>query len=432
MRLGINRNKNMRYSHFLGKSTAEISRTYDSINHELLTRAGYIDQVASGIFTLLPLGKRVVSRIETIIREEMDAIGGQEILMPSLHPKALWDKTDRWDTVDVFFKTKSRHGQEYGLSPTHEEIVTPLAKKYVSSYRDLPLYLYHISQKFRDEPRPKSGILRGREFGMKDLYSFHVNHEDFASFYATVTKAYLTIFARCGLTDVKITEASGGAFTKKYSHEFNILTPAGEVDLVYCDSCHFAQNSEIVKKKQGDCMRCGEGKLQEGGAIEVGNIFDLGTRFSDAFGLFYRDQKGEQKQVFMGCYGIGTTRLMGTIAEIFHDAQGLKWPTQVTPFHCHLIDLGRETTSYAALVERTLIASSISVLFDDRERVRGGEKLATADLIGIPVRLVVSDRTKKNVEVKIRGEKKERLMSPSEVVSFIHDFYENDRHTHSS
>lgn len=406
----------MRYSQIFGKTTDEVSKKYDSKSHELLIKAGFIDQVAAGIFNILPLGKRVLDNIENIIREEMNKLGAQEVLMPSLHPKVLWETTDRWDSVDVLYKTKSRHGAEYGLGPTHEEIATPLAKKFVKSYRDLPLYLYHITAKYRDEPRPKSGILRGREFGMKDLYSFNENHGDLISFYQKITEAYLTIFKRCGLNEIKITEASGGSFTKKYSHEFNVITPAGEVNLIYCGNCSFAQNIEIGKLKAKEkCPNCHQGVLKIDKAIEVGNIFDLGTKFSESFDLKYIDKHGEAHLVFMGCYGIGTTRLLGAVVEINHDKCGIIWPKEIAPFNCHLINLSADNAKYADLIYRTL-SSKNSVLYDDRANISAGEKLALADLIGIPVRLVISDRTGKNIEWKERTDKKISLLPINQVI----------------
>lgn len=399
----------MRYSNFFGKSKKDSFQKFDSISHQLLIKAGYIDQVASGIYNLLPLGKIVLQKIEKIIREEMDKIGAFEIQMPILHPKSYWEKTGRWESVDVLFKIKSRFGQEYGLAPTHEEIVVPLVKKWINSYRDLPLGVYHITQKFRDEPRPKSGILRGREFGMKDLYSFHANKDDFEKYYQKVIKAYLKIFNRCGLREVKITEASGGAFTKKHSHEFNVLTPAGEVDLIYCPQCSFAQNKEILtNEKLTDCPRCQKKSLQQGKAIEVGNIFDLGTRFSEAFDLKFTDKNGQTHYCHMGCYGIGTTRLIGTIVEINHDEKGIIWPKEISPFQAYLIGLDQkdnEVKDFTEEVYQSLKEQGISVLFDDRDEVSAGEKFANADLLGFPYRLVISKKTGGKIEIKERNKK---------------------------
>jgi len=411
----------MLYSKIFGKTQKE-TKKYEAKNQELLTKAGFIDQLASGIYTILPLGKRVLTKIENIIRQEMEKIGAQEIEMPLIHPKILWEKTQRWDSVEVLFKTKSQYHQEYALAPTHEETVTPLVKKLLKSSKDLPIALYHITKKFRDEPRPKSGILRGKEFGMKDLYSFHKDKEDLYKYYQKVIDAYLTIFKRCGLEEVKITEASGGSFTKKFSHEFNVLTNAGEVDLVYCPSCAFAQNMEIAMNKKGNiCSKC-QIPLKKGKAIEVGNIFDLETRFSQAFDLKFIDDDGQERYVMMGCYGIGTTRLIGAIVEVYHDEKGIIWPEEVAPYQVHFIGLN---LNELRIKERCynyyqrLRSEKIEVLFDDRENVSAGEKLVDADLIGIPYRLVISKKTNENVEVKKRGETQSRIISLEEAIKLL-------------
>lgn len=399
--------------------TNKLSKTYESINATLLIKAGYIDQLAAGIYTLLPLGLKVLKKIENIIREEMNKIGAIEILMPLLHPKNNWQITNRWQDVDVLFKTTSQYGQEYGLAPTHEEIITPLVNKYLKSEKDLPLAVYHISTKFRDEPRPKSGILRGREFGMKDLYSFHIDKKSLKNYYQKVIDAYLKIFNLCGLKEIKITEASGGSFTKKYSHEFNVITPAGEVDLIYCPSCTFAQNQEISQYKKGDsCPKC-KAKLKLDKAIEVGNIFDLGTRFSEAFDL-YINKNNKKNYLTMGCYGIGTTRLIGAVVEKFHDDQGIIWPETISPFKFHLVGLDlndKKTYEKANNLYQQLINKNIEVLFDDRLNVSVGEKLKDADLIGITHRLVVSKKTNDKIEYKNRQNKQIKLLTFQEILS---------------
>lgn len=412
----------MLYSKLFGRTKKTVSEKFESKNHELLTKAGFIDQVASGIYNFLPLGKIVLSKIENIVREEMNNIGAQEVLMPLLIPSNNWKQTDRWD-VDILFKTKSRFDQEYGLGFSHEEIVVPLAKKFINSYKDLPLYLYHITPKLRDEARPKSGILRGREFGMKDLYSFHPDREDLEKFYKVAINAYLTIFKRCGFDDVKITEASGGTFTKKHSHEFNILTSAGEVNLFYCDQCDFAQNAEVANVKRGDkCPSCKKGEIKEGKAVEVGNIFDLETKFSDSFELTYVDKNGKKNKVVMGCYGIGTTRTMGAIVEIHNDDNGIIWPDSVAPFKVHLVGLnldGEVMRKKAQKVYEELNKSGVEVLYDDRVDIGAGEKLSDADLIGIPIRLIVSKKTEDKVEYKERVSDKIELLSQVEVLNRV-------------
>jgi prolyl-tRNA synthetase len=411
----------MLYSKLFGKTKKEVKK-YEAKNQELLTKAGFIDQVAAGIYTLLPLGKIVLTKIENIIRQEMNSIGAQEIEMPLLHPKVLWEQTQRWQTVDVLFKTKSQFNQEYGLAPTHEEIVTPLVKKFLKSGKDLPLALYHITTKFRDEPRPKSGILRGREFGMKDLYSFHKDKNGLHRFYQNVIEAYLKIFHRCGLKEVKITEASGGSFTKKFSHEFNVLTKAGEVDLIYCSSCSFAQNEEITTKKSGGtCPKC-QAPLKKGKAIEVGNIFDLEDRFSKDFDLKFIDENGKEKYVIMGCYGIGTTRLIGAIVEVYHDEKGIIWPESVAPFKVHLIGLNLEEEKVKERCYNSyqrLQKEEIEILFDDRTNISAGEKLNDADLIGIPYRLIVSKKTGDKVEIKKRNENQSKIISLDEAIKLL-------------
>ncbi len=410
----------MRYSKLFGKTAKTVSSQFESKSHELLTKAGYINQLASGIFNILPLGKIVLTKIEDIIRDEMNKIGGQEVQMPILHPKSLWLESNRWDAVNVLFKTKSNFGQEYAIAPTHEETVTPLAKKFIKSYRDLPLALYHITQKFRDEPRPKSGILRGREFEMKDLYSFHSTKEDFAHFYKKVIDTYLKIFSRCGLNMIKITEASGGDFTKKFSHEFNVITPAGEVDLIYCPNCTFVQNEEIAEKKE-TCPEC-KTPLKKDRAIEVGNIFDLGTRFSQAFKLKFTNQSGAEEYPYMGCYGIGISRLLGTIVEISSDEKGIVWPKEVAPYHVHLIGLNLEDESIKSKVcqvYQTIQEKNIPVLFDDREGISAGEKFTDADLIGIPARLVVSKKNSDKIEFKKRVEKEIKLLNLEEIEKMV-------------
>lgn len=408
----------MRYSKLFGKTRKNVGEDATSVNHKLLLQAGFVDQLAAGIFSWLPLGLKVLRKIDGVIREEINAIGGQEVLLPTLIPKSNWETTNRWEGVDVLFKTKSQTDKEYGLGFSHEEVVTPLVAQYIQSYKDLPLFIYQIQTKFRDELRAKSGVLRGREFGMKDLYSFHSSEADLWAFYDLVKEAYFKIFKRVGLTDVKMTEASGGSFTKKNSHEFNVLTSAGEIDLFYCQNCQFAQNIEIATVKTGDtCFNCHQGKLIVGKAIEVGNIFDLGDKFARDFGAVYTDPQGHKRSVVMGCYGIGDTRLLGTIVELNHDAKGIIWPSEVAPYNAHLISLlGGETQ--AELVYKELMSHGIEVLWDDRE-VSAGVKFADSDLIGIPYRLVVSKKTGDQIEVKKRNETESQIVDIEAALKMI-------------
>ncbi len=420
----------MLYSKLFGKTLNIPIKKYDSINHQLLLKAGYIDQVASGIYTLLPLGKIVIDNIIEIIREELNQISAFEILMPSLHPKIYWEKTGRWENVDVLFKTKSQYGQLYALGPTHEEIVTPLVKKFVNSYKDLPLALYHISNKFRDEPRPKSGILRGREFIMKDLYSFHLTADDLKKYYQKVLGTYLKIFNRLCFFEIKITEASGGTFSDKFSHEFNVLTPSGEVNLFYCSKCSFAQNEEISKLREGsNCPKCHKGEIRFGKAIEIGNIFDLGTRFSQAFDLYVEDRNKKKVFLYMGCYGIGVTRILGALVEVFHDEKGIIWPKTVTPFKTHLIGLNlddNDTFSRSNKIYQLLVNNSIPTLFDDRTKVSFGKKLTDADLIGIPIQIIISKKNRDKIELKIRKNSKTVFVDESQLLKKISEYYHQE------
>ncbi len=404
------------------KTITQTGKEFDSRSHELLIKAGFIDPVASGLYSYLPPGLAVLNKIEDIVRTHMNSLGALEVSLPSLHPKDHWLQTKRWDSFDVLFKVQSRHDKEYGLGPSHEEIVTPLAAKYIQTHKDLPLGLYQIGTKFRDEARAKSGILRGREFRMKDLYSFHADNLDFEEYYKKVIVAYQKIFTELGFEDVKMTEASGGDFTKKFSHEFNVLTEAGEVDLIYCAACDFAQNAEVLTTKLTKCPKCGE-EIKEGRAIEIGNIFDLGTRFSDDFKVKFKDEQGRPVSPHMGCYGIGTSRLLGAIVEVNNDKNGIIWPTSVAPFHAHLVNLVRDDSKFADLIYRTLQSEGISVLYDDRSEVSAGEKLVVSDLIGVPIRLLVSDRTGDQVEWKLRIDEKTRMFSVPEVVKHLKDAY---------
>jgi len=321
----------MLQSKLFGKTLKQAPREEVSVNARLLIRAGFVDKLMSGVYTYLPLGLRVLNKIKTIVREEMDKIDGQEILMPALHPKANWLTTGGWDKIDVLFKLQSRTGKDYALGQSHEEIVTPLAKEVINSYKDLPLALYQIQWKYRDELRSKSGILRGREFLMKDMYSFHADQADFDNFYARVKTAYLKIFKRLGLT-AKVTEASGGSFTDKVSYEFMILTDAGEDDIFYCDACDYCVNQEIAQVKVGDaCPKCGA-TLNSARAAEVGNVFDLGQKFATDFELSFTRADGSRAAPIMGCYGIGLTRAMGVIVEKYNDERGIIWPETVAPF----------------------------------------------------------------------------------------------------
>lgn len=380
----------MRQSQLFTKTRREAPSDEVAKNAQLLVRAGYIHKEMAGVYSYLPLGKKVLEKIEQVVREEMGAIGGQEIRMATLHPSEPWKQTGAWDSVDVVFRIKSRTEKEYTIGQSEEEIITPIAREYIQSYKDLPVAIYQIGQKYRDELRAKSGIMRGREFTMKDMYSFHETQEDLDRFYMVVKEAYLTVFARLGLV-AKATEASGGTFTKKLSYEFMVLTEAGEDDILYCDQCSYCVNVDISEQKEGDaCTRCNKGSLARAKASEVGNIFDLGTKYAKDFSFTYKDKEGKDQQPVMGCFGIGISRLMGVIVETFGDDKGLVWPESVAPFAVHLVSLGKddEVSKTADMLYTDLVKAGVDVLYDDRD-VRAGEKFAESDLLGMPKRIVV-------------------------------------------
>ncbi len=566
----------MLYSKLFGKTRHNPPCDADSINAKLLTQAGFIEKLAAGIYNILPLGYRVFTKINAIIREEMNKVSGQELLMPALHPIELWETTGRDKTMDgILYRTTASGNKKFVFGPSHEETVTPLIGKYIQSYKDLPLSVYQVQTKFRDEPRAKSGLLRGREFGMKDMYSFHTSDKDLDKYYEEVKEAYFNVYNRCSLK-AHVIEASGGPFSDKYSHEFSVETPAGEDTIIVCEKCGTAQNLEIAEGKipsmdekkekelplqkvdiergfsvednaiahnvpeykilksviyeiedegllgvviRGDlnvsdvklenylkkrlrpatleklkevglvqgyispvnmpekikisfiadhsikniknfvtganvyakdyknanigrdfiikdfvdlvevksgfiCNKCNK-PLKEIRAVEVGNIFKLGTRFSKAFNLNFTDKDGALKPVIMGCYGIGNTRLMGTIVEAFHDENGIIWPLSVAPYHVIIISLGidEKVKEKAMSIYETLLKENIEVLYDDRDETPG-VKLKDADLIGIPLRIVISKRTleKDSVEFKVRSEASPTDVKFSELKNKIKNF----------
>ena len=371
----------------------------------------------AGVYSYLPLGLSVLRNIEQIVREEMNEIGGQEILMPVLHPKENWVTTGGWDSIDVLFKIKSRTEKDYALGQSEEEVVTPLVMGKVNTHKDLPVAVYQIHWKYRDELRAKSGILRGREFFMKDMYSFHESQEDFDSYYRTVKDAYMKVFERLGLTS-KVTEASGGAFSKKISYEFMVLTDAGEDDILYCEACDFCVNVEVNQgKNEGDtCPRCSNSNLKKARASEVGNVFDLGQKYGKDFDMSFQGRDGSKQYPIMGCYGIGISRIMGVIVEKSNDERGIIWPASVAPFSAYLVSIGRDKE--ANVLYEELSKKGIKVLYDDRDK-NPGEKFADCDLMGIPNRLVLSSKLEEGkVELKKRAESEVSIVSKEEL-SFI-------------
>ena len=380
----------MRLSQLFTKTRKSIAASETSLNAQLLTRAGFVDQLMAGVYSYLPLGLATLRKIERIVREEMNALGAQEVLMPTLHPKAIWQQTGGWDGIDVLFKIQSRTGNDYALGQSEEEVVTPLVMGFSPSYRDLPRAVYQIHWKYRDELRAKSGILRGREFFMKDMYSFHTSQDDFVRFYNEVKEAYKRIYTRLGL-DAKVTEASGGSFSDKISYEFMVITDAGEDDILYSETSDYCINSEITDLKEGDKAPDGS-VLKLARASEVGNVFDLGQKYPKDFDLSYVDRDGKRQYPFMGCYGIGISRVMGVIAETHADERGLVWPQSVAPADVYLIALGNDESSRKSadsLYEE--LRQHFDVIYDDRNE-SNGVKFSDADLIGVPFSLIVSPK----------------------------------------
>lgn len=411
----------MLYSNIFSKTSKTTPADADCVNAKLLTQAGFISKQMAGVYNYLPLGLRVLTKIQNIIREEMNALGANEVLMPALQSDEPWKKTDRWD-VDIMFKLKGREGKDFCLGWSHEEVVTPLVQQFVSSYRDLPVATYQIQNKYRNEPRAKSGILRGREFNMKDLYSFHTTEDDLNKYYEQAKQAYFKVYDRLGIKDITVyTFASGGEFSK-YAHEFQTLSEVGEDTIYLCEKCNVAINKEIIHE-QKTCPECDNKDLIEKKAIEVGNIFKLKTRFSNAFDFKYVDENGKEQPITMGCYGIGISRLMGTLVEVFHDDRGMIWPESVAPYKIHLVSLAgkdEKVVEAADKLYQELLDADVEVLYDNRS-ASAGEKLGDVDLIGCPIRLVVSKKTleKDSVEVKKRGEEDFKIIKFNQVLSNI-------------
>lgn len=410
----------MRQSELFTKTLKAVPKDEASTNAKLLIRAGFVHKEMAGVYTFLPLGLMVLRKIENIIREEMNRMGGQELFMPSLHAKENWEKTGRWKSLDTLFRFTSYYTkQDYALGATHEEIVVPLAKTFISSYRDLPKYVYQIQNKFRDEKRAKSGVLRGREFLMKDLYSFHANEKDLDAYYEKMKDSYKTIFEKAGIGDgTYLTFASGGTFSK-YSHEFQTITQAGEDTIYLCEKCEVAVNEEIIKE-QSVCPECQQKNLRQEKAVEVGNIFKIGTKYSEPFHLTYKDEDGKENLVVMGCYGIGLSRLMGVVAEVFHDEKGILWPKALAPALVHLVSLQGGEKEAEALYE-DLKEKGVEVLYDDRKDASAGEKFTDADLIGLPFRIVTSAKTGTigKVEVKKRSAREASFIDEKAIFKYI-------------
>ena len=415
----------MRLSQLFAKTRKTVPSDETAKNAQLLIQAGFIHKEMAGVYAYMPLGKRVLDKISQIIREEMDEVDGQEVQMTVLQPKELWEKTDRWDDkkVDNWFKTKLASGGELGVGLTHEEPIVDALKDFVSSYKDLPINIYQIQSKFRNELRAKSGLLRGREFTMKDMYSFARSQEEHDKIYEKMARAYSKIYDRLGIGDITYrTYADGGIFTEKFSDEFQTISSIGE-DTIYLDEKkQKAINKEIYTDENLKKLGLNKDDLVEKRGVEVGNIFPLESKYSDALDLYFTDEKGDQHSIIMGCYGIGISRLMGLLAEHFADEKGLVWPEDVAPAKVYLVCLGddEKVVKEADELYERLQKTGIETLYDDRD-LRAGEKFADADLMGIPFRLVVSERTvvSGEHELKARNSEKVQNLNANGILKFL-------------
>jgi prolyl-tRNA synthetase len=412
----------MRRSQLFTKTRHQAPADEVALNAQLLIRAGYIHKEMAGVYTFLPLGLRVLENINTVIREEMNAIGGQELKLTTFQDPAIWKATGRWDdeAVDVWFKTKLKNDSEIGLGWTHEEPLVRAVKSFVSSYKDLPFLAYQIQTKFRNETRAKSGVMRGREFLMKDMYSFARTPQEHEELYEKVKQAYFKVFERLGIGEQTfLTFASGGSFSQ-YSHEFQTITDAGE-DTVYLDrEKKIAVNEEVFNDEILNELELKQDKLEQLKAAEVGNIFTLKDKYSGPLSLVFTDEGGNEKPVLMGCYGIGPSRLVGVITELLADDKGLVWPENIAPFKVYLARVGNspQVAENADQLYARLTDAKISVIYDDRDE-RAGQMFADADLMGLPYRLVVSDRTleQKGFELKKRNSNETEILSLEQVIN---------------
>ena len=412
----------MRLSKLFTKTSKNTPSGEESKNAQLLIKAGFINKEMAGVYYFLPLGKIVLDKIVQIIREEMNSVGGNEISLSALQNPEAWQASGRWsdDVMDVWFKTKLANGREFGLAPTHEEPITKMMKNFISSYKDLPVYPYQFQTKFRAELRSKSGLMRGREFLMKDLYSFSKNETEHDEFYEKISEAYVRVFERLGLGDLTYkTFASGGSFSK-YSHEFQTVSPVGEDTIYISEEKGVAINEEVFNDEVLVDLGINKDEVRAEKAVEVGNIFTLGYKFSEALDLKFTDENGEQKLVFMGSYGIGPSRLMGLIAEHFSDEKGLVWPENIAPAKVYLVQIGEKSKEKAEEIYNKLTEAGVEVLFDDRNE-RPGKKFADAELMGIPYRLTVSDRLLEGGEFELqsRSSGEVKMLSQDDILADI-------------
>jgi prolyl-tRNA synthetase len=381
----------MRQSQLFIPTLKEAPKDAEVISHKVMVRAGMIKQVAAGIYAYLPLGLKVLQNIERIVREEMDALGASELLLPALTPADLWKESGRWDKYGPeLMRLKDRKDRDFLLGPTHEEVITYVARDFAKSYKKLPIALYQIQTKFRDELRPRFALMRGREFSMKDLYTFHVSEEDLNLWYQKVWQAYLRIFDRCGL-DVKIVNSDTGQMGGKSAHEFMVMSDVGEDTITYCDTCDYAANIEYSNLEKGSsCPNCSEGKILVAKGIEVGNIFKLGTKYSESMNAYFTDEADKQQPIIMGCYGLGVSRTLMAVTEQHYHENGLIWPRELRPFTYHILVADIEDTDQMKYANELYVSlqKSDSVLLDDRSE-RLGSKFQDSDLIGSPIIIVI-------------------------------------------
>lgn len=411
----------MRVSHLFTKTSKTAPADEVAKNAQLLIRAGFVHKEMAGVYAFLPLGLRVLENIKQIVREEMNGVGGQEVMMTTLQPRDIFEKTDRWDDekVDNWFKTKLVNGNELGMGLTHEEPIVDMLSGYVSSYKDLPLSVYQIQSKFRNELRAQAGLLRGREFVMKDMYSFARSQEEHETIYEQVAEAYSKVYDRLGIGDITYrTYADGGIFTQRFSDEFQMLSDIGE-DTIYVDAeRRIAVNEEVLGDPRLEKYDIDKTRLKEHKAIEVGNIFPLESKYTDALGVFYTDADGKQQPIIAGCYGIGVSRLVGALAEHFADDKGLVWPENIAPYKVYLVSIGEKGAAEADTLYNELTERGVEVLYDDRDE-RPGAKFADSELLGIPHRVTVSDRGLETgkYEHTRRGDGSTELLTRGEIIA---------------
>ena len=411
----------MRRSNLFIKTLKQAPADEVAKNAQLLIRAGFLHKEMAGVYAYTPLGLKVLENIKQIVREEMNAAGGQEVMMTTLQPRDLWEKTNRWDDkiVDNWFKTKLANGTELGVGLTHEEPIVDMLAPYISSYKDYPLSVYQIQNKFRNELRAKSGLLRGREFVMKDLYSFARTQEEHAEIYEKFAEAYAKVYARLGIGDITYrTAADGGYFTEKFSDEFQTVSEIGEDTIFVDETKRIAINEEVLNDENLAKLGLTRENLVEKKAVEVGNIFPLESKYTDALGVYYTDENGDKQSIIMGCYGIGISRVMGILAEHFSDEKGLVWQPAVAPYQIYLVSIGESGAKDADALYNTLQAQDISVLYDDRDE-RPGAKFADAELMGLPWRVTASDRLQGKFELTSRTTGETRVLTRDELLATL-------------